>query len=99
MGAGFLPLGFSMATSRRWLRVILALIACAYLSSCVAASLFVSDGMRAHGEGLSGFRVMLAAAYAISALIAFAMVFIPTTLPPDRSKKFIGDRDDLEPPN
>ena len=96
---GFVPLALAIATSRRWLRVILALVACAYLSSCVAASLFISDGMRAHGVvGLSGFRVMLAVVYSLSALASLALVFVPTRgRDYGRTKQFTSGNEDLIP--
>jgi hypothetical protein len=95
---GFLPLGLAIATSLRWLRVVLALVACGYFALCVASSLFVSDGMRAHGVGLTWSRAMFAVVFAISALSAFALVFVPTrSRDYESTKQFSSSNEDLTP--
>lgn len=96
---GFVPLALAIRTSRRWLRVILALVACACFLFCLQASLFISDGMRAHGVvGLSGFRVMSAVVYSLSALASLALVFVPARGRDYKStKRFPSGNEDLTP--
>ena len=94
MIGGFVPLGFAIATSRRWLRILLALAAAFYLIVCVQMSLYVSD--RRHEEGISTFQALLAVIYSISAIVAIVLIFVPTDGGAS-TKQFSPDNEDLKP--
>ena len=75
MLAGFGLLFLVIRTQRRWLRVLLGLFSTWYLASCAALSLFGSMEQETTFHPLG---IALAVIYALAALAALVLVFIPT---------------------
>jgi hypothetical protein len=77
MLAGYLPVWFAITTRRRWLRVLLGLVASFYLSIYAAIILLAGSADQIQGETVDDVLFVLAIVCGISALATFILAFIP----------------------
>ncbi len=83
MLVGYVPAWFAMRTRRRWLRILLALVASFYLLMSAALILLAGSADQIQGTTVATLVLALAIACGLSALAAFALAFIPVKAPSD----------------